>query len=348
VPAEPTIVNLAPWRVIELRPRDALVLGCAEAVSEAEAGACAGTGRRDEQRRVLLRKDGHVLPLIDTRVTFPAGGLTADADVLAVVDLAESGFAEGAGFVTEMSPFHPVDHGWPDQGPDRGTVTMDGIDSEVVDVVIGATRGPNLLIATNIPVRRDTPGWAFVVVHVLAARTPAPAVGRRVHLQVDAAHRQALSAGHSACHIAALALNAALADRWRKAVRIDGLGHPNFDQQALAMSRIRPYGATDSYRLGKTLRKKGFDATEVSAAAVTRRVNASLAGWVAHGASIRIEAQGQGLTDRRTWVCDLPDGQERILCGGTHLGSLAGVAAIEVEISIGDGELTMETEVTTG
>ena len=348
MPAEPTTVNLAPWRVIELRPRDDLLLGCAEAVAEADAGACAGTGRRDEQRWVLLRKDGHVLPLIDTRVTFPAGGLTAAAEVLAVVDLAESGFADGIGFVTEISPFHPVDHGWPDQGPDRGTVTIDGTDAEVVDVVMGATQGRNLLVATNIPVRRGAPGWAFLVVHVLAAGTSGPAVGRRVHLQVDAVHRHTLSTGHSACHIAALALNAALADRWRKAVRIDGLGHPNFDQQALAMSRIRPNGATDSYRLGKSLRKKGFDATELSAATVTRQVNATLAGWVAHGASIRIEAQGPGLTDRRTWVCELPDGQERILCGGTHLDSLAGVAAIEVEISIAETGLTMETDATPG
>jgi alanyl-tRNA synthetase len=79
---------------------------------------------------------------------------------------------------------------------------------------------------------------------------------------------------------------------------------------------------------------------------VQSRINAILREWVAAGASIRIETQGPGLTDRRDWLCELPDGQERIPCGGTHLGSLESVAAIEVELSSDDAELIMETNVT--
>ena len=56
---------------------------------------------------------------------------------------------------------------------------------------------------------------------------------------------------------------------------------------------------------------------------VVDAANERLAGWVAAGAEIRIETDGPGLTDRRTWVCELPEGTERIPCGGTHLSSLA-------------------------
>lgn len=319
-----------------------------------------GVTRSRRSRQAVLRKDGQVLELIDTRVTFPAGGLRADAEVLAVVEVDRSDAStvdpavRGAaaevgaltGLVTTISPFHPVDHGWPDQGPDRGTVTIDGVTVEVVDAVLGATQGVNLLTATNIPVRRGEPGWAFVVVHVLAPGSPVPVVGRRVLLEVDASYRESLCFGHTACHIAALALNAALADRWRKPVPTDGLGHPNFDGLALVSSRIRPDGARDVYRLGKSLRKRGFDATGLSVEAVAAAANGTLARWVEAGATIAVETEGPGLTDRRTWVCDLPDGQERIACGGTHLQSLDGVAAITVDLDVTDSELTMETEVT--
>ena len=159
-----------------------------------------------------------MLPLVDTVVTFPAGGLISEATVLAVVELSDSGWAGATGMVTDISPFHPVDPGWPDQGPDSGIAIIAGCAVEVVDVVLGATQGGNLLISTNIPVRRGEPGWAFVVVHVLAPAGPIPSVGERVELRVDPVHREALSFGHTACHVAGLALNAALADQWRKPV----------------------------------------------------------------------------------------------------------------------------------
>ena len=120
--------------------------------------------------------------------------------------------------VTASTPFHPVDHGWPDQGPDRGTATIGGSRRDVIDVVLGATDGGPLHLGADIPARRGSPGWTFVVVHLLAVGTPVPDPGTAVRLEVDAAHRDPLSAGHTACHLAALALNAALADRWRKPV----------------------------------------------------------------------------------------------------------------------------------
>ena len=293
--------------------------------------------------QLVLRKDGWVLPLLDTRVTFPSGGLTAAAEVVAVVDLAEPG---RTGVVTDVSPFHPVDEAWPDQGGDVGTMVFDDGEVEVVDTVLGATSGTNLLSAPNIPVRRGEPGWAFVVVHVVPSDGPLPAVGQRIELSVEPAQRGAVSLGHTACHLASLALNAALVDRWRKPIELDGLGHPNFDRAALSSSSIVPYGAVDTYRLGKSLRKKGFEVADLDVGQVTARANTVLAAWVAADVAIAVETDGPGLTDRRTWVCRLPEGTERIPCGGTHPTSLAGVAAIEVRLTLVDAELIMETKVT--
>jgi alanyl-tRNA synthetase len=190
----------------------------------------------------------------------------------------------------------------------------------LIDCVIGASDGSALFVGDEVPVRRGEPGWAFVVVHVIASDGPAPAEGADVSFTVDATHRAALSAGHTACHLAAVALNAALADRWRKPVRADGLGHPDFDQLAIVSSRIEPNGAIDTYRLGRSLRKK---------------------------AHIELVVSGPRLTDLREWVCALPEGTQRIPCGGTHLRSLAEVDAVSVALVYGEsiGELVMTTQV---
>ena len=166
---------------------------------------------------------------------------------------------------------------------------------------------------------------------------------------VDATHRAALSTGHTGCHLAAVALNAALAGRWRKPVRTDGLGHPDFDQLAIVSSRIEPNGAVDTYRLGRSLRKKGFDVDDlaVDLPAIQADVNRLLTGWVVSGAHIDLVVSGPRLTDLREWVCTLPEGTQRIPCGGTHLRSLAEVEAVSVEL-VDDqsiGELVMTTRV---
>ena len=67
----------------------------------------------------------------------------------------------------DTSCVHPVDAGWPDQGPDRpwcasATRVPD------VDCIVGATDGSALFTGRDIPVGKGTDGWAFVVVHFLA------------------------------------------------------------------------------------------------------------------------------------------------------------------------------------
>ena len=251
--------------------------------------------------------------------------------------------------VTDRTPFHPVDPGWPDQGPDRGTLAHGDGRAEVLDCVIGATDGAAVFVGADIPVRRGEPGWSFVVVHVLAAGSLDPAAGDEVPLTVDADHRAALSAGHTGCHLAALALNAALAGRWRKTPRADGLGRPDFDGAAIVSSRIEPFGSVDQYRLGRSLRKSGFDSAGLAddVPALIEAIDLTLAGWVDAAGSVRVETAGPTLTDRREWVCELPDGTARIPCGGTHVATLAELGSVRValELSADGQQLTMRTAV---
>jgi len=101
-----------------------------------------------------------------------------------------------------------------------------------------------------------------------------------------------------------------------------------------------PDGSVDRYRLNKSLRRAGFDTASLHGDldGLRRAVAAQLDAWVATGATVRVERDGDadGLTDRRSWVCELPDGTARIACGGTHLTSLAELAAIEPSFTVVD------------
>lgn len=284
------------------------------------------------------------LPHTDSLVSYPNGSMSESATVLSVTREQDRSLV-----LTDVTPFHPVDPRWPDQGPDNGTISWDEHRVQVTDCVIGATDGTALFVGEAVPVRRGEPGWAFVVVHVLSADAPAPGESSEVLLEVEPGRRLALSTGHTGCHVAALALNAALAPRWRKTVQTDGLGNPDFDQLAIVSSRIEPDGAVDTYRIGKSLRKKGFDGADLSndLTGITEEANRLLAGWVATGAPVTVEVSGPGLTDLREWVCVLPEGTQRIPCGGTHLRSMGEADAITVQLRYDDaaGELTMLTSV---
>ena len=287
------------------------------------------------------------LPTASTQVTFPAGAIRGSSTVLAVVPLPQ----QRCGVITEATPFHPLDHTWPDQPADTGTLTVDGVDLPVLDCVTGGVSPEGeLSLGADIPVRRGAEDWAWLVVHVVDAPAAEAhlAVGATVELQVDADRRAALSAAHTGCHLLALALNAALAPRWRKDPgRADALGHPDFDSLAMDSSRMDVQASTDVYRIGKSLRKKGFTADDLAAdlPALTTAVNGQLAAWVAAEAPVRIEAPGPELTARRRWACDLPEGTASIFCGGTHLHGLGELAGLNTELRLSEdgSELTAVT-----
>lgn len=284
------------------------------------------------------------LPTTDTVVTYcsgtaPAGDTTSESRVIHVESLDDGRVA----VLLDRTACHPVDAGWPDQGPDQGVLDAGDLTIEILDAVVAATDGEALFLGSDIPVRKGTEGWAFVVAHVVDADAGLTE-GDTVTVEVDAAHRTALSAGHTACHLASLALDAALAGAWSKENR-------GFDAAANETSTIREHGARDTYRVGKSLRKAGFDPAALDDPdAVAATVNATLASWVAAGGAIRIDRDGDLLTDRRYWVADLPSGEARLACGGTHVTSIAELGAVTVTLATEqlDGALGLTMLTTTG
>lgn len=282
------------------------------------------------------------LPDTDTVVTFPTGELLATANVVHVAP-----HGERLAVITDRTSIHPVDHAWPDQPADRGVLRSGGREVPIHDAVVAATDGSALHIG-DLPVRTGTDGWAFLVAHLVDADAPV-AEGDEVEIEADGATRRSLSLGHTACHAASLALNRALADRWNKDARQDALGSPDFDGVAIASSRIHPEGSVDRYRLNKSLRRAGFDASGLAdgLGELAASVDATLAQWVAADAVVRVERVGEHLTDRRTWVCELPEGSARIPCGGTHANSLGELGAIHVRFELHDDAGTPVLEMTT-
>lgn len=282
-----------------------------------------------------------------TEVTFPNGDVTCEAQVCMVG-------RDDAGrplVVADKTPFHPLDNTWPDQPSDRGTVTINAQTFEIDSAINGAIGPDNtaLLLGEAIPVRRGEPGWTFVVAHSVssAAAWAEPAVGAPIRLAVDEPYRNSLSVAHTACHLMSLALNEHLSGFWSKTAKLDSLGHPDFDQAAITKSRITPFASVDHYRLGKSLRKSGFDSALLAdrTTELQGSINSTLAKWLTADCPVQIETGGPYLSDRRWWVCELPEGSARIPCGGTHPETTGTIGSVTVILDLSPGELIVRAAV---
>lgn len=288
------------------------------------------------------------LPRTDTLVSYPGGELSSASTVLHTETLADGRCV----VLLDNSACHPVDSAWPDQPADRATLTVNGVALDVLDCVVGATDGETLYLAADVPVRKGTDGWAFVTAHIVDDALAAEAgvvEGADASIEVDADYRHALSVGHTACHLASLALNAELAGSWSKAVSTDALDQPNFDALAIETSRIAERGSVDVYRIGKSLRKKGFAPARLvdDLGEVETGVDTRLAAWVASGAAASVERDGDRLTDRRYWTTTLDGHAVSIPCGGTHVASLADLAAPQVTLQATQAEAALELRMMT-
>ena len=287
--------------------------------------------------------------LRDTTVTFPAGEVAGTATVVAILsDPDVEGLPVGTSAnVVDRTPFHPVDHTWPDQPADRGTVA----EIDLADCVVGAVSSTGTFYAGEaIPARRGDEDWRWLVLHVVPSEAVTGiAVGERVDLAVAADLRGRYSRGHSACHLAALAMNHAAAGYWDKDPgRHDSLGNPDLDSLAIVRSRIEPDGAIDDYRLGRSIRRKGLRSNDLLAdlPALAATVTATIQSWTAGGGPATILIDGdERLTARRRWTADLPVGQVAIPCGGTHVRDIGELATTTVTYEPIEGGFRAHTQV---
>jgi alanyl-tRNA synthetase len=260
--------------------------------------------------------------------------------------------SNGFAVVVDVTPFHPVDHKWPDQPADRGFVRANERDIPLIDCVIAASKvgESEIFFDCDIPVGRADAGWSYFVAH-LVAEDPELEMGLDVELYVDSVYRFALSAGHTGCHLAALALNAVLEQFWRKAVVTDGRGAPNFDQAAILVSKILEYRSYDRYRVGKTIKKLGFNSADFweFAPELACCINRQLAEWINVASDIRMTPEEAVISSNRVWICSLFGQSVDMPCGGTHLSNLREIREVRVEI-ISDqesGTIEMHTMTTT-
>ncbi|MGL5178551.1 MAG: hypothetical protein ACRC8N_10580 [Aeromonas veronii] len=278
-----------------------------------------------------------------TRVSFVLGHHQEQASVVCCQR------GETTLLVTDLTPFHPQSHLWPDQPGDVGHARWEGGEAAIGPCRMGAiSPDGELFVDTAIPVKRGAEGWRFVVVHPMTG-DHALAIGSQVELQVDSAARHALSLGHSGCHLAALALNRVLTPYWRKEVsERDALGQPDFDRLAIQSSRVEPCGSREQYRIGKSLRKKGINSEALLAdlALIEEKVNQQLADWIAAGGEIRRSRAGEAIIDSRYWHCMLEGQEVTIPCGGTHVASLAEFGEVKVQLTQVEEGFAMLTRVT--
>ncbi|MEO8382403.1 MAG: metal-dependent hydrolase [Acidobacteriota bacterium] len=240
--------------------------------------------------------------------------------------------------ITAETPFHPVDHKWPDQPGDTGTISIGGSSFAVLDSVIaGCAEGTGQLRFQGDLPKRSTLGWWWGVAHLISLETREPddLPHQRADLSVDAEKRLHLSAGHTASHLFSFAFNWHTRRFWRGvAPQVDSVGNPNLDQLAIQSSRIRLNESIDHYRFGKTLSKSGFESAAFLLAldATADDINRTVQEWISRGGPVSINCDSSTVDARREWACELPIGAARMLCGGTHLKDLSQLRSATVRI----------------
>ena len=275
-----------------------------------------------------------------TVVTFAGGRLHEAALVVFTAEVAGEWLV-----VTDRSPFHPVSLSWPDQPGDRGWLICGTNRLSVLGSREGLLNRRTGLLSVGEEARalkRSDPDLTSVVLHV----TEAAPTTKAVTLEVDATFRSALSLHHTGVHLAALALNRVASGFWSKDPQDpDSLGAPNFDKAAVTRSEISEEASTDHYRLGKSLRKKGFDAAVFLTDLPTRatEVNEVLRGFLATPAPVRISPAAGPLADRRLWSTRLNGADVAMPCGGTHLADLADLTKVMVSMVPTEDGFVMRT-----
>lgn len=270
-----------------------------------------------------------------TQITFPRGDIQGSSKVVAVA----RGLADGKiALLLESTPFHPVDKKWPDQPADKGVLKWGDETFTVEDCQVYAVHKETQEVkeGAQIP-KADRANWLFTVAHIIDAKIdPLTLLDAEMTAYVDKDYRDRLSLHHTACHLAALALNKATQELWSKPTDLDSLGSPNTDKMAIHESSIFPDHSADLYRLGKSIRKAGLSTDELLShlGEIQERVNAQVAAWLKTEAPITMRVDKPEWDSSRLWSCVLPEGTAELPCGGTHVSSLAAFSRIEYTLAL--------------
>jgi len=281
-----------------------------------------------------------------TLIGFAGGDVTGNGKVLFV-----GAGADGETLVVcDQTPVHPVSFRWPDQPADRGVmIASDGERHAIIDAWTGMVHGETGELVLGEDARalgRTGEEWRSVVVHVIAGSSPK--AGETVNIEVDGDRRRKLSAAHTAAHLSAFALNRAAKAYWSKdGASLDSLGTPDFDKEAIVSALLSELASVDTYRVGKTLRKKGFELDRFIAdlPAVIPEINAILRAWLAAPSAISLTPAPATLDARRLWQCTLEGMDAQMYCAGTHVANLAELAEVTVSIEPIEGGVVMHTRV---
>ncbi len=272
-----------------------------------------------------------------TKIDFPSGTTVSSSKVIFVDQLTQD--TDNSVIITKNTPFHPVNYKWADQPGDLGFVSFKNHNFKIINTLTGAINLSDLefYLDAQIPVRRGEDGWAFVVAHIVNFSdnySPKNLLNKTVILEVDAERRKKISAAHSSSHLMALALNKYTSNFWKKEARTDSLNNPDLDQLAIQKSEITEMESHDFYRLGKSLKKKGFDTAAFfeHISEVETCINEQVSEWIKLEAQVNIEPREAKLDDHRVWICQLPDGLAKIPCGGTHIDNLKRISSIHVTL----------------
>ncbi len=259
---------------------------------------------------------------LSTQILFAKGDIEAKANILYLAPHPTQSHL--AIVITDVTPFHPRDYNWPDHPADKGNLIIDEETIEITDCIIVARNleTGELFVDQDIPIKRGALNWIFLVGHVFSAQhANTLSIENSVTLQVDYFYRQQLSFSHSLDHIATLALNAATNDYWKKEVSKDSLGHFSLDNLALKESRISCDGSQDVYRLGKSIKKKGFNREEFyqNIKIIEQNINNIFQSWLEEDCHITMIPEVSRLDDPRIWHATIAGQKAAISCGGSHV-----------------------------
>ena len=90
-----------------------------------------------------------MIPGTGTTITYASGATSSTGTVVHVADAGDGRSA----IVLDTTAFHPVDTAWPDQPADRGTLSAGGATHAIVDAVVGATQGGELVLGRDVLLR---------------------------------------------------------------------------------------------------------------------------------------------------------------------------------------------------